>query len=258
MNPGSTLPFHPTARHPKTGAPLRAVWVRPDGRVMWPMIGASDDDESGAGGGGDAGAGAGAGETGGNAGQSSDQGFPQNTPVADMTAEQQVAYWKHQARKHETRSTQWQQVAGGKTPDQIKAELAAAETLRQEQMTDAQRQVEEAKQQAKAETVRVVGTSAARTVLEIALGHDPEKNDRSSLIETLDLTKLLNDDGSVDTDKVRALVSTIAPSDKGQGQQQRHDYGAGSRNGNNAGGGLAAGRDRYHERHGKKTATADA
>ncbi len=30
--------------------------------------------------------------------------FPANTPVKEMTAEQQVAYWKASARKHEDRA----------------------------------------------------------------------------------------------------------------------------------------------------------
>lgn len=168
-----------------------------------------------------------------------------------MTLEQQVSYHKHQSRKHEARSKEWQTVAGGKTPDQVKTDLAAAEKIRQEQMTDAQRQVEEAKQQTKAEIVKTVGISAARAVLEVALDHDPEKNDQSELIDTLDLSKLLTDDGQVDTAKVRAVVTKIAPSDKGQGSQ-RHDFGGGSRGGKN-GTGVAAGRSRYQERHGKKS-----
>jgi hypothetical protein len=32
-----------------------------------------------------------------------ERGYPENTPVADMTAEQQAAYWRTHARKHEDR-----------------------------------------------------------------------------------------------------------------------------------------------------------
>lgn len=31
-----------TKYHPLTGAPLRPIWVRPDGRVMWPIMGGDD------------------------------------------------------------------------------------------------------------------------------------------------------------------------------------------------------------------------
>ena len=262
--PGTVLPLHPTMRHPHTGDPLRALYVRRDGRAMWPIIGAAPDEPP-------AptppaptppapnppapapGAPSPAPDPQPNAG--GDLGFPANTPVAEMTLEQQVAYHKHQSRKHEERSKTWQTIAGGKTPEQVKADLEAAETLRKEQMTDAQRQVEEAKNQTRAATVMEVGASAARAALEFALGHDPEKNDKSSLIDTLDLSKLLTENGQVDTAKVRALVATIAPSATGQGQQ--HDYGAGYRGGSSSTG-VAAGRSRYQERHGKKADKADA
>lgn len=39
----ASLPTHPTKRHPLTGEPLRALWVRPDGRACWPMMGGSED-----------------------------------------------------------------------------------------------------------------------------------------------------------------------------------------------------------------------
>lgn len=41
----STL-VHPWMIHPHTGKPLEAVWVRPDGRPVWPIMGASEDDDS--------------------------------------------------------------------------------------------------------------------------------------------------------------------------------------------------------------------
>lgn len=41
------LPFHPTKRHPHTGNRLRAVFVREDGSPVWPVLGASEDDDKG-------------------------------------------------------------------------------------------------------------------------------------------------------------------------------------------------------------------
>jgi len=48
-----------------------------------------------------------------------DKGFPDATPVKDMTVEQQAAYWRHQAQKHENA---WRGRLGKYTPDQV-AEL---------------------------------------------------------------------------------------------------------------------------------------
>lgn len=33
-----------TKFHPHTGEPIRPLWIRPDGRAMWPILGASPDD----------------------------------------------------------------------------------------------------------------------------------------------------------------------------------------------------------------------
>ena len=227
----NALPIHPTLLHPLTGLPLRALGVSPRGKVLWPMMGASEDAgaDSGADGADSAGADKG-GDKGGDADKGTDLGFPPNTPVVDMTLEQQVAYHKHQSRKHETRSREWQQLTGGKTPEQIKADLAAAEKIRQDSLTDQQRQVEEAKNSTRAETVKAVGASAARTVLEISLGHDAEKNDQSALLDTLDMSKLVNEDGTVNTAKVTALIQQISPSDKDKGTTRNFDFGGGNRN----------------------------
>jgi hypothetical protein len=43
---GPDLPVHPTKRHPRTGEPLQAVGFTRRGQVMWPVLGASPDDDS--------------------------------------------------------------------------------------------------------------------------------------------------------------------------------------------------------------------
>ncbi|MDX2793993.1 hypothetical protein [Streptomyces scabiei] len=48
--------------------------------------------------------GAGGGGGGGGGTTVNEHGFPDNTPVADMSSEHQAAYWKHHARKHEQRA----------------------------------------------------------------------------------------------------------------------------------------------------------
>ncbi|MGW4127963.1 hypothetical protein [Amycolatopsis japonica] len=95
-----------------------------------------DGDASG--GGGDAAA---ASTTQGDAGSAgdagSDKGFPENTPVAEMTPEQQVAYWKHQSRKWEGQAKQ------GPTPAEIaemKAKAAAHDAAEQANMTELERE----------------------------------------------------------------------------------------------------------------------
>lgn len=43
---GPDLPLHPTRVHPRTGERLRAVGVTKRGQIMWPVLGASPDDDS--------------------------------------------------------------------------------------------------------------------------------------------------------------------------------------------------------------------
>ena len=264
LEPG-TLPLHPTMRHPRTGAPVRALYVRADGRTMWPIMGAAPDDPPA----GDAAAAAAAAATAAAAtaaaaekaaadkaaadaaaaGAANDLGFPANTPVAEMKFAEQVAYHKHQARRHEERNKDILKITGGKSGDELKADMAELARLRTASLSDADKALEAAKNETRVATVSQMSADAAQVALEFALGHDPETNDQSALIGSLDLSKLVTDDGKVDAAKVRALVATIAPSVKGQGTQ-RHDFGAGNHGGQSSTG-VASGRTRYQERHGK-------
>lgn len=248
----NALPVHPFKRHPHTGELLRAVGILPSGRIVWPILGASPDDPPPAG----APAGAPATPPAPTPPKPAEPpaettGFPANTPVAEMTAPQQTAYWKHQAKKHETRNAELMQITGNKFGDSLKAELDELGKLRTAQMSDADKAIEAAKAEVRVETARTAGQTAARVALEFALGHS-EKNDQSALIDTLDLGKLVNTDGSVAADKVRALVATIAPSVKGPGGTTRStDYGGGSRQGTQQPSGGQAGASEADRRFGK-------
>lgn len=259
------LPIHPTLRHPLTGAPLQAVYVTRDGRPKWPIMGAAEgDDAAAAQAAADAAAkatadaaaakaaadAAAAAKTGNDADK--DLGFPKDTPVVEMTAVQQAAYYKHQARKHEERATEYRTAAGGKTAAEVKADLDAAAALAREKMTDQQKAIEDAKTEAQQNAAREYAPKAARTAFEFALSHLTEA-DRAELIDTLDLTKVITDSGDVDTAKVRSIVEKIAPAGKG-GERRLRDFGAGDRTADKTTG-VASGRSLFEERRGKKSTT---
>lgn len=185
-------------------------------------------------------------------GKESELGFPPDTPVREMTAEQAAAYHRHHARKHEDRNAELLKITGGKYGDDLKADLDELAELRKSKLTDGEKAVEEAKSTTRSDTAKEFGTDGARAALEIALAHDPENNDQSAVIDTLDLSKLLKDDGKVDTAKVRAVAEKFAPTDKGEGKTTTRDYGGGKR-GDKSASGVAAGRARYEELHGKKS-----
>lgn len=199
------------------------------------------------------GEGEGSGETGtgGEAGSAgaSDNGFPSGTPVEQMTPDQQVAYYRHQARKHEDRNKDILKLTGGKYGDDLKAVFDELQTLRNEKLTDSEKAVEEAKRAAREEAAREFGPRMARLAFETALAH---RDDRDDLIAALNLTSVLTESGDVDTAKVRSIVEKIAPADKEQGQ--RHDFGAGRRGTGGTKTGVAAGAELYAAR--RKTSTA--
>lgn len=61
----------------------------------------------------------------------SDKGFPEGTPLAEMTDTQKAAYWQHYARKHEDTVKAF----NGLTPQQVKDALAENDALKTEKLS---------------------------------------------------------------------------------------------------------------------------
>lgn len=185
------------------------------------------------------------------AAESKEAGYPPNTRVEDMKPEEQAAYYRDQARKHEDRNKALLALTGGKYGDELKTELAELAELRKAKMTDQEKAIAEAKEAAKADVQAEFAPKLASMAFDVALAHVPEEA-RGKLIDSLDLTKFVDPTtGSVDTDKVKETAELLAPQ-PGKGTPGRPDYGAGRRGGQ-ATSGVAAGAARYAERHGKKT-----
>lgn len=123
--------------------------------------------------------------------------FPVDTPVKDMTPEQQVAYWKHQARKHENR-------ARPKNFDEIVAKAAKFDELAKQQMSDNERAVEEAKAVAFAEGRKALVPSLVRAELRAELPH-LSAGQLDDLLENVAVEKFVTDDG-VDVERVRRFA----------------------------------------------------
>ena len=242
----SSLPLHPSMRHPHTGEPLRALYIDKHDRPRYPIMGGSEEDDAAA-----AAAAAAATEKAAAdkaaadaaaAAAKTDLGFPAETPVADMKPAEQAAYWQHQARKHEDRNKEWQKTLGGKTAAEIAAERDELTKLRGAQMSDGEKAVETAKQEGR----REASLALAPQMFDVALQH-VDADRRKVLIDSLDLAKVIKEDGTVDTDKVTAIAATLAPPAKGDAP----DYGNGKRTARTSSG-VGAGRDAYAAETGKK------
>lgn len=158
--------------------------------------------------------------------QGSDKGFPENTPVAEMTAAQQAAYYKDKAQKHEDRNKALLQITGGKHGDDLKAVLDEYGQLKSASQTDAEKAVEDAKKQTRAE----VALDSVRAAFDLLLPDDMSAEQKEEKLGVLNLAAFLTSDGKVDTAKVKTHVATLAPAkDQGQQQHQQRQWGQGGR-----------------------------
>lgn len=222
------LPVHPTKRHPLTGQPLQALYVSPkNGRIYWPIIGAAEDDGAAAAAAEEAArAAAAAGGTGtSNAvdDKGNDLGYPKNTPVAEMKPEQASNYWRHQSQKHEGR---YKNLTGDRSFDDIKKDLDEIAEIRKSQQTPAEQQINDAREQGKAEALAEASNKAATAIFRaslVAQGHTAD--DINDLVENFNVTNFVTD-GDVDIDKLSTFVKRFTPAGKAK---ERRDFGGGNR-----------------------------
>lgn len=169
-----------------------------------------------------------------------DRGFPENTPIVEMTEKQQAAYWKHQARKHEDTAK------ARKDYDEV---IAERDRLKAAAQTDAEKAVDEAKAEARKEALLEAAPKlvAAEFKAELKGKRTPEQI--TALLEPLDLKRFLTDTGEVDTAKVSQYAAGLGSAgkewpDTGQGNRER-----------TAAKGVSAGADLFAESRAKKTKT---
>lgn len=244
-----SLPIHPSLRHPLTGLPLQAVYVDRHGRPRYPILGGAPDDppkddppkddppkddppkpdppkDDG-----------------------KDLGFPKDTPVAEMTDKQAAAYWRHNSQKHEERNRGLLKLTGGRFGDDLKSDMDELATLRKAQMSDGEKAVADAEAKGR----REASLALVPQMFDVALAHVDEDR-RKTLIAAIDKASVLNDDGTIDTDKVSTLANTLAPADKEKGKRDP-DYGGGKRRESGTSG-VSSGRDLFASRRKKSTSTS--
>lgn len=134
-----------------------------------------------------------------------EQGYPANTPVTEMTMEQQVAYWRHHSRQHEERAKSRADY------DQIKARADQLAALEAASMSEHEKAVQSAKDAGRAEALREIGSRLVDAQVTVASAGRMTDAQRAALLEGIDRSKFLAADGQVDTAKVSALIDQIAP-----------------------------------------------
>lgn len=182
------------------------------------------------------------------------KGYPQNTPISAMTSDQRAAYFEDKARVEENRRKDMVKLTGGKYGDDLKAEMEELARLRSERMTDSEKAVTEAVTATRAEVAREYTEKLAAAEFKAALSHVDEDR-RGQLIEGIALGKFLDNNGDVDTAKVKAHALAIAPVVNDSGTTRR-DFGQGNRTAAAQATGLAAGAQLYADRTKKPTPTS--
>jgi hypothetical protein len=185
----------------------------------------------------------GGGGGGGNTPSVNEHGYPDSTPVADMTPEHQAAYWKHHARKHEAiakaapDSAELERLrqADEELKKRLAADLSETERLQKERDEAA----------AEAATAKATAEAAQRKalVLEVAAekGLTPAQAAR--------LQGSTKEELEADADALTALF-TSAGASGGTGSASR----SGGNRGGDVGNGaktVSAGADLYRQRHAK-------
>jgi len=172
-----------------------------------------------------------------------EHGYPDATPVADMTPEHQVAYWKHHARKHEA--------AAKSAPDAAELErLRAAEaelnTRKAAEMSEAERvQAEKAAAEAAAATAKAEAEAATRRALLLEIAFDKGLTPA----QAARLQGSTKEELEADADALKALFGQAA----GSGGTGTPPPRSGGPRGSEVGAtkSVSAGAERYRAKHGK-------
>lgn len=160
----------------------------------------------------------------------------------DPDWESEASKWKQLARKWENRA---------KENSKAKKDL---DELRKQGMTDQEKAIEAARDEARNEERAKVGARLVAAEIKVAAAGRLDDEALDTLIENLNTANFLTDDGEVDTEKVKDLVDGVVPAkgeedDPGTGKKKRPDMGQGRRKGTSKAS-VTTGADRYRERHG--------
>lgn len=131
--------------------------------------------------------------------------FPEHTPLASMTANQQSEYWRHKARRHEDR------VKGMSDYDTLKETAAKYSQLVAASQTEQERAVAEATRQGHATALKEFGGQLVEQWFRVhTAGRLPEES-VNALLSGLDRTQFIDANGNVDAVKVQTFVNSIVP-----------------------------------------------
>lgn len=144
-----------------------------------------------------------------------DKGFPADTPLSEMTAEQQTAYWRDKAQKHEKT---WKSVIDKNlTPDQVLAMQSRLAEAEREALSDHERALADARKAGADEARAASHQDTAAAMARMALRARGVKDEEiASFVDETNLSAFVSDDGQVDDERLMARVDRYAGTAGGQ------------------------------------------
>lgn len=157
------------------------------------------------------------------------RGFPRKTPKDQMTQEERELSWRYEAKKQQhtvealRRDMQRWEALGAF--DAVNQALSDAETARQASLTDQQKADENAQKARDAAEATGFARAQAlylRPVVQTLLVAQTRRADESKedaidrvtvVLDALDVTKFVTDNGSFDAEKVETFAKSLAPKD---------------------------------------------
>lgn len=134
-----------------------------------------------------------------------ERGFPENTPVQEMTDGQRAEYYKSMSRKWEDRAKARDDY------DDLKQKASEFDKLRESQQSEQERAVAQARAEGASEAAKAAADRTAATVMRTLLtsaGREPET--AAALVKATNLAAFIRD-GDVDVDALAEHVKLIAP-----------------------------------------------
>lgn len=164
---------------------------------------------------------------------SEDLGFPKDTPVKEMTPEQQAAYWHNQSKVQQKKFEDAEKVTKAYekfgTVDDLQAAADDAEQARLAALDDNQKAIETARTAGKAEGVQEAGGKyLAVAVKGMLIAHTKGAQETfedasarvAGAIEFADLSKFVGDNGELDAEKVQTFAKSIGSADSNGNESQ--------------------------------------
>lgn len=132
--------------------------------------------------------------------------YQEGVPWRNLPADQQLAYWMHRSRTHETRTKAMSDY------DQLKADQAKYTALLAQTQTERERDIANALRQGEtAAMARATPMLVEAYVRSAAAARGVDEDAVVDLLDTLDLTKFVGQNGQVDTAKVYRQVNRLTP-----------------------------------------------